>query len=50
MVPDETTLCSKPDLWQWRELGFELGSDFQDGVDWGRKSLVDLNAGKALFV
>ena len=54
MVPDETTLYSKhdriSDLWQWLELVFELGSDLQDGVDWDRKWLVDLNAGKALFV
>ena len=47
---DDTTLYSKcdqtSDLWQQLELAFELESDFQDTVDWGRKWLVDFNAGK----
>ena len=47
---DDTTLCSKrdqaSDLWQQLELASELESDLQDTVDWGRKWLVDFNAGK----
>ena len=27
-------------------MAFELESDLQDSVDWGRKRLVDFNAGK----
>ena len=34
---DDTTLNSKCDLWQQLELAFELESDLQDTVDWGRK-------------
>ena len=47
---DDTTLYSKcnqaSDLWQKLELASEFGSDLQDTVDWGRKWLVDFNAGK----
>ena len=47
---DDTTLYSKCDqacdLWQQLELASELESDLQDIVDWGRKWLVDFNAGK----
>ena len=47
---DDTTLYSKcdqaPDLWQQQELASELESDLRDTVDWGRKWLVDFNAGK----
>ena len=47
---DDTTLYSKcnqaSDLWQQLELASELESDLRDTVDWGRKWLVDLNAGK----
>ena len=47
---DDTTLCSKcdqtSDLWQQLELASELESDLRDTVDWGRKWLVDINAGK----
>ena len=47
---DDTTLYSKcdqaSDLWQQLEFVSELESDLQDTVDWGRKWLVDLNAGK----
>ena len=43
-------LCSKcywaSDLWQQPELASELESDLRDTVDWGRKWLVDFNAGK----
>ena len=46
---DGTILCSKydqaSDLWQL-ELASELESDLWDTVDWGRKWLVDFNAGK----
>ena len=47
---DDTTVYSKcdqaSDLWQQLEFVSELESDLQDTVDWGRKWLVDLNAGK----
>ena len=47
---DDTTLCSKcnwaSDLWQQLELDYELESDPQDNVDWGRKWLVDFSAGE----
>ena len=47
---DDTTLYSKcnqaSDLWQKLELASELESDLRDTVDWGRKWLVDFNAGK----
>ena len=51
---DETTLYSKGDqvydLWQQLELASELESDLQDTVDWGKKWLVDFNAGKTQLV
>ena len=51
---DDTTLYSKcdqaSDLWQQLELASELESDLQDTVDWGRKWLVDFNAGKTQLV
>ena len=34
------------DLWQQLELASELESDLRDTVDWGRKWLVDFDAGK----
>ena len=47
---DDTTLYSKSDqtsdLWQQLELASELESDLRDTVAWGRKWLVDSNAGK----
>ena len=47
---DDTTLYSKcdraSDLWQQ----LELASDLRDTVDWGKKWLVDLNAGKIQLV
>ena len=47
---DDTTLYSKcdqaSDLWQQLELVSELESDLQDIADWGKKCLVDFNAGK----
>ena len=33
-------------LWQQLELASELEADLQDIVDWGKKWLVDFNAGK----
>ena len=51
---DGATLYSKcnqaSDLWQQLELAFEVESDLQDTVDWGRKWLVDFNAGKTQLV
>ena len=51
---DDTTLYSKcnqaSDLLQQLELASELESDLQDTVDWGRKCLVDFNAGKTQLV
>ena len=51
---DDATLYSKcdqaSDLWQQLELASELESDLQDTVDWGRKWLVDFNAGKTQLV
>ena len=50
----DDTLYSKcnqaSDLWQQLELASELESDLQDTVDWGRKWLVDFNAGKTQLV
>ena len=51
---DDTTLYSKcdraTDLWQQPELASELESDSRDTVDWGRKWLVDFNAGTTELV
>ena len=51
---DDTTLYSKcdwaSDLWQQLELASELESDLRDTVDWGKKWLVDFNAGKFQLV
>ena len=38
------------DLWQQLELASELESDLQDTVDWGKKWLVNFNAGKTQLV
>ena len=38
------------DLWQQLELASELESDLQDMVGWGRKWLVEFNAGKTRLV
>ena len=47
---DDTTLYSKCDqtsnLWQQLELTSKLEFDLQDTVDWGRKWIVNFNAGK----
>ena len=51
---DDTTLYSKcdrvSDLWQQLELASELESDLRDTVEWGKKWLVDFNAGKTQLV
>ena len=51
---DDTTLYSKcdqaSDQWQQLELASELESDLRDTVDWGKKWLVDFNAGKTQLV
>ena len=51
---DDTTFYSKCDqasgLWQQVELTSEIESDLQDTVDWGRKWLIDFNAGKTQLV
>ena len=51
---DDTTLYSKcdqvADLWHQLELASELESDLRDIVDWGKKWLVDFNAGKTQLV
>ena len=51
---DNTTLYSKcdqaSDLWQQLELASQLESDLRDTVEWGKKWLVDINAGKTQLV
>ena len=51
---NDTTLYSKCDqasnLWQQLELASELESDLRDTVDWGKKWVVDFNAGKTQLV
>ena len=51
---DNTTLYSTcdqtSDLWQQLELASELKSNLRDTVDWGRKWVVDFNAGKTQLV
>ena len=51
---DDATLYSKcdraSDLWQQLELASVLESDLRDMVDWGKKWLVDFNAGKTQLV
>ena len=51
---DDTAVCSKcdhsSDLWQQLELASELESDLWDTVDWGKKWLLDFNAGKTQLV
>ena len=37
-------------LWQQLELASELESDLRQTVDWGKKWLVDFNAGKTQLV
>ena len=51
---DDTTLYSKCDqaseLWQQLELASELVSNIGDTADWGKKWIVDFNAGKTQLV
>ena len=51
---DDTTVYSKcdwaSDLWQQIELASELESYLRDTVHWGKKWLVDLNAGETQLV
>ena len=51
---DDTNLYSKcdqvSDLWQQLEFTSQLESDLQDTVNWGKKWLVDFNAGKTQLV
>ena len=51
---DDITQHSKcdeaSDLWQQPELAFELEYDLRDTVEWGKKWLVDFNAGKTQLV
>ena len=51
---DDTTLYSErdqaSDRWQQLELAFELEFDLLDTVDWGKKWLVDSNAGETQLV
>ena len=51
---DDTTLYSESDqasdLWQQLQVASELESDLRDTVDWGRKWLIDFNAGKMQMV
>ena len=53
-IADDTTLYSKcdraSDLWQQLELASELESNLRDTMDWGKKWLVDFNAGKTQLV
>ena len=51
---DDTTLCSKcdqaSDMWQQLELASELESYLRDTVDWGKKWLVNFNAGRKTYI
>ena len=51
---DDTTLYSNcdqaSDMQQQLELASELESVLQDSMDWGKKRLVDFNAGKTQLV
>ena len=51
---NDTTLYSKcdqaSDLWQQLELASKLESKLRGTVNWGRKWLVDFNAGKTSLV
>ena len=53
-IYDDTTLYSKcdqaSDLWQQLELTSEFESDLGDNADWGKKWLIDFNAGKTQLV
>ena len=45
---NSTLKCDQAsNMWQQLEFTSELESDLRDTVDWGRKWLVDFNAGKS---
>ena len=45
------SMCDQAsDLWQQLQLASEHESDLRDTVDWGKKWLVDFNAGKTQLV
>ena len=51
MVLLSTLKCDKAsDLWQQLQLASEFESDLRSTVEWGRKWLVDFNAGKTQLV
>ena len=50
MIPLSTLCDQASDLLQQLELAFEFESDLWDIVDWGRKWLIDFNAGKTHLV
>ena len=51
---DDTILYSKQDqasdLWQQLDLASELESGLQETMDWGKKWLVDFNAGNTQLI
>ena len=50
-IPTHYSKCNQAsDLWQQHELASELESDLRDTMDWGKKWLVDFNAGKTRLV
>ena len=54
IYPDYVTLHCKcdlaSDLWQQRELAFEVESDLRNTMDWGKKWLVDFSTAKTQLV
>ena len=54
LYADDTALYSKcdqaSDLWQQLELAFELESDLQDTVDWGKMWVVVFNVQKTQLI
>ena len=50
MIPLYSKCDRASHLWQQLELAFELESDLRDTVDWGKKGLVDFNAGKTQLI
>ena len=46
-----SSVCDQvSELWQQLELASELQSDLQDTVNWGKKYLLDFNAGNTQLV
>ena len=50
MIVSSILSVIRSDLWQQLELASELEFDLQGTVEWGRKWLVDFNAGKIQLV